>query len=132
MGHIVIADDDHAMRQFLATALERAGHHVSAFADGLAAHTFLEGAAGDVDLLLTDIVMPGMDGIELSQRALMLNRKLKVMYITGFGTVSRETLPDGAGNAQILAKPLHLSHLVAEVEKLLAPLTAPAQPTDAP
>lgn len=128
MAHILLAEDDHAMRQFLSAALERAGHQVSAFGDGLAAYTYFQGVVGDVDLLLTDIVMPGMDGIELSQRALTDQPSLRIMYITGFGTVSRETLPNGAANAQIMAKPLHLSQLVSEVEKLLAPVT-PLSPT---
>lgn len=120
MAHILLAEDDQAMRMFLTTSLERAGHQVVAFADGLAAYLYLQGNDVPVDLLLTDIVMPGMDGIELSERALALRRSLKIMYITGFGTVSRETLPDGARDAQILAKPLHLGQLIAEVEKRLA------------
>jgi two-component system, cell cycle response regulator CpdR len=120
VAHILLADDDDAMRTFLTTSLERAGHQVAAFADGLAAFLYMQENDIPVDLLLTDIVMPGMDGIELSERALGLRQNLKVMYITGFGTVSRDKLPGAAKDAQILAKPLHLGHLIAEVEKRLA------------
>ena len=119
MAHILLVDDDDGMRGFLRTALERAGHTVTALPDGLAAHAHLTVPENPVDLLLTDIVMPGMDGIELSERALIARPGLRVMYITGFGTVSRGALPDGAQDAQVLAKPLHLSHLVAEVNKQL-------------
>jgi two-component system cell cycle response regulator CpdR len=125
MAHILLVDDDDGMRGFLKTALERAGHTITACADGLAAHNALTQAdTPAIDLLLTDIVMPGMDGIELSQHALALKPDTRVMYITGFGTVSRGALPDGAQDAQVLSKPLHLSHLVAEVDRLLKPVPA--------
>ena len=70
MANILIAEDDQSMRQFLAMALERAGHSVKTAEDGKdALRTLLEDEA-QFDLLLADIVMPGMDGIELSQKAM--------------------------------------------------------------
>ncbi len=70
------------------------------------------------DLLLADIVMPGMDGIELSQRASKIRPGLKVMFITGFAGVvmdraEREKRP-------VLSKPFHLKELVDQVEQVLA------------
>ena len=120
MPHILIADDDPAMRSFLSTALTKAGHAVAACDEGRSAFAYLQDVQNPVDLLLTDIVMPGMDGIELSRRALEIRPDLKIMYITGFSMVPRERLPDGAHDAQVLAKPFHLSQLVNEVEKELS------------
>ena len=119
MTDIILVDDDEAMRSFLQTALTRAGHRVTSFGDGLSAYNHLAIPEQPADLLLTDIVMPGMDGIELSQRALDLRPGIRIMYITGFGTVSRNTLPDRAQDAQVMAKPLHLSQLVSEVNRQL-------------
>ncbi len=119
MPRILLAEDDDSMREFLALALERAGHDVTAKADGLEALAALE-KNGDYDLLLTDIVMPGMDGIELSQLALKKRPALKVMFITGFSGVAKDLEDAGSDKANILAKPFHLNDLVERVETLLA------------
>ena len=66
MARIMLAEDDDSMRGFLAAALARAGHEVVAFADGWSA---LGGEPAGYDLLIADIVMPGMDGVELARRA---------------------------------------------------------------
>mgnify|MGYP000163786968 CR=1 FL=1 len=67
MIRILLAEDDDAMRGYLSRALERNGYHVTTAASGTEALQFVE--SGTFDLLLTDIVMPGMDGIELAKRA---------------------------------------------------------------
>jgi two-component system, cell cycle response regulator CpdR len=121
MAHILLADDDTPMRGFLRQALERAGHGVTDVADGQAALDVLKGDT-QIDLLLTDIVMPGMDGIALSQRALVLRPTLKVMYITGFAAVAMnhpELEKSGTLAPPILSKPFHLKDLVTQVEALL-------------
>ena len=86
MAHILLAEDDESLRKFLAQALARAGHAVTDFGDGSDAYECLKGDR--FDLLLTDIVMPGMDGIELAKRAVELNEALKIMFITGFAAVA--------------------------------------------
>ncbi|MEM8800603.1 MAG: response regulator, partial [Pseudomonadota bacterium] len=73
------------------------------------------------DLLLTDIVMPEMDGIELAQRAAALAPQMQVMFITGFAAVALNRKKDAAiQNAKVLSKPFHLRDLVDEVDRLLA------------
>jgi two-component system, cell cycle response regulator CpdR len=118
--HIVIAEDDPAMRSFLTRALEQAGYGVRAYGDGLSAFDDLSDLAKPVDLLLTDIVMPGVDGIELALRATSIRPDLKVMYITGFATVTRDRIAGGAPDTQVLAKPLHLGQLIDEVARVLS------------
>jgi len=66
MPRILLAEDDDSLRGFLARALERAGYEVTACADGEEAAAVL---GESWDLLLTDIVMPGMDGIEVARLA---------------------------------------------------------------
>ena len=67
MAKILLAEDDDDMRNFLVKALQKAGHEVTSFGEGLSA--FEEIKQTSFDLLLTDIVMPEMDGFELARRA---------------------------------------------------------------
>lgn len=119
MAHILLAEDDVAMCTFLAKALELVGHNVTITHDGLAALAALEKPGAAYDLLLTDVVMPGIDGIELSQRAVVMRPGLKIMFITGFAAVTLESRSDAVRNAKILAKPFHLNDLVEQVKAVL-------------
>jgi two-component system cell cycle response regulator CpdR len=115
MIRILLAEDDQVMREYLTRALERAGYAVSAVDRGTAAIPLLE--TESFDLLLTDIVMPEMDGIELARLAADMAPGLRVMFITGFAAV---TLKAGREmpNARVLSKPFHLRDLVAEVDRV--------------
>ncbi len=121
MAHILLAEDDEAMCRFLSVALEKAGHRVTVRHDGLQALASLDGPE-DFDLLLADIVMPGMDGIELAQTATKKRPFLKVMFITGFAAVALGAKAQQA-NARVLSKPFHLNDLVSQVESLLTAQT---------
>jgi two-component system cell cycle response regulator CpdR len=122
MARILLAEDDDDMRRFLARALEKAGHDVSSFAEGVSAYEELKGTA--FDLLLTDIVMPEMDGIELARRAAELDPALKIMFITGFAAVALHPDSRAPKEAKVLSKPFHLKDLVSEVERMIAPTAA--------
>lgn len=117
MIDILLAEDDDAMRQYLTRALERAGYCVAAVDRGTEALArVLSGEA--FDLLLTDVVMPEMDGIELAQRVARLQPAIRIMFITGFSAVSLRA-GEAVPNAKILSKPFHLRDLVAQVRQLL-------------
>lgn len=117
MARILLAEDDESMRRFLAKALENAGHEVVSYGQGDEAHARLQ---NDVfDILLTDIVMPEMDGIELARLAAELDPTLKIMFITGFAAVALNPDVPAPAEAKVLSKPFHLRDLVAEVDRLL-------------
>jgi two-component system cell cycle response regulator CpdR len=118
MSRIILAEDDGDMRRFLAKALEKAGYDVVSFDNGLSAYERLR--EEPFTLLLTDIVMPEMDGIELARRATRLDPDLKVMFITGFAAVALNSDSRAPKDAKVLSKPFHLRELVREVERLLA------------
>jgi two-component system cell cycle response regulator CpdR len=82
---------------------------------GTEAMPLLGGVSGD--LLLTDIVMPEMDGIELAQKAGVIDPTIRVMFITGFAAVALQS-GRAAPEAKMLSKPFHLKDLVAEVDRL--------------
>ena len=115
MIKILLAEDDAVMREYLTRALERSGYSVKAVDRGTAALPLLEQET--FDLLLTDIVMPEMDGIVLAQKASEMVPSLRVMFITGFAAV---TLKAGSAmpQARVLSKPFHLRDLVMEVDRL--------------
>jgi two-component system cell cycle response regulator CpdR len=115
---ILLAEDDPDMRRFLSKALQNAGFDVVSFDNGSAAYHRLR--EEPFELLLTDIVMPEMDGIELARKATELDPEIKVMFITGFAAVALNADNNAPQQAKILSKPFHLRELVAEVQKLLA------------
>lgn len=103
------------MRSYLARALEKAGYDVTAVDRGTHAIPLLED--DHYDLLLSDIVMPEMDGIELAKRCNEISPATKVMFITGFAAVSLKASRDQP-RAKVLSKPFHLRDLVLEVERV--------------
>ena len=117
MRRIIRAEDDESMRCFLERALTRADYDVVSFNNGVEALERLK--EEPFTLLLTDIVMPRMDGIELARRASELDPDLKIMFITGFAAVTLSNSSEAPNDARVLSKPFHLKDLVDEVERLL-------------
>ena len=115
MPRILLAEDDTSMREYLQRALQRVGYDVDAVGCGTEAMPLLE--KDRYDLLLTDIVMPEMDGIELAQKASALDAEIRVMFITGFAAVALQS-GRAAPEAKMLSKPFHLKDLVAEVDRI--------------
>jgi two-component system cell cycle response regulator CpdR len=115
MIRILLAEDDESLRGFLARALEKAGYQVTSCQDGDEAVAALD---EDFDLLLTDIVMPGVDGIEVARIAAARQPSLRIMFITGFAAVALTAKEQAPAGAKVLSKPIHLREIVAEVERM--------------
>src|SRR5262249_12552401 len=115
---ILLAEDDTDMRRFLVKALQNAGHEVISYDNGLSAYQRLR--EEPFELLLTDIVMPEMDGIELARRAAELDPDIKIMFITGFAAGRHSPDRRAPRDAGVLSNPAHLRELVSEVQKMLA------------
>jgi two-component system cell cycle response regulator CpdR len=117
MPRILLAEDDDSLRGFLSRALQRAGFEVTSCADGEEAVAVLD---QEWDLLLTDIVMPGMDGIEVARLAAARHPGLRIMFITGFAAVALAAGEAAPPGAKVLSKPIHLREIVTEVERMMA------------
>ena len=115
MSKILLAEDDTDMRRFLVKALQNAGFDVTSYDNGLSAYQRLR--EEPFELLLTDIVMPEMDGIELARRAAELDPDIKIMFITGFAAVALNADSTAPKHAKVLSKPIHLRDLVNEVHQ---------------
>jgi two-component system, cell cycle response regulator CpdR len=117
MAQILLAEDDDSMRAFLARGLERAGYDVHAAGNGLDALTAL--LARRFDMLVADIVMPGLDGIELARRASAAYPEMPVLLITGFAAVALQAHNAKLARARVVSKPVHLRDLVSLVNEML-------------
>ncbi|HEU0215838.1 MAG TPA: response regulator [Stellaceae bacterium] len=117
MARILLAEDDDQLRFFLSRGLQRAGHLVDAVGDGVAAFELAKTTA--FDLLLADVVMPGLDGIELARKVSEQQPGIRIMFITGFAAVVMREEGWLSNRPRVLAKPFHLRHLIEEIEALL-------------
>jgi two-component system, NtrC family, response regulator AtoC len=118
-GAILVAEDQEGMRTFLAAALEDAGFGVSVVADGLAAIRALD--EREFDVVLTDLRMPGADGMAVLAKARAAQPEASVIVLTAFGTIDRAVEAMRAGAADFLTKPVDSPEvLVMAVERALS------------
>ena len=109
---ILVVDDDPAVLEYASGVLEECGYAVLAACDGASALVILR-SGGRIDLLFTDLKMPGFDGIELARRAGAQVPGLKVLFTTGYSI-------DPALGGDLLAKPYRPQQLAGAVAALLA------------
>jgi two-component system cell cycle response regulator CpdR len=119
MARILLADDDKPTRDLVKRALEGDGHTVEIAQDGTEALDALSGGAA-VDVLVTDVNMPGLDGISLAKRAEALVPGLRVLMMSGFAEELERAKAAAAGRISVLSKPFTLDHVRSAVRDLLA------------
>jgi DNA-binding response OmpR family regulator len=122
MARILLAEDEDSVREFISRALRGVGHQVDAVADGSDALGRLrdERAAGaHYDLLLTDILMPVMDGISLALSASRDAPDMRIMLMTGYSDQRERAYGLDAIIQDILLKPFTLDELVARVDLVI-------------
>lgn len=117
MAHILVADDEEALRVFLARALTLRGHQVATAMDGAEALARL--SADKFDLLLSDIMMPVMDGITLALNAARDHPALPIIMMTGY-VAEKERARDLEGLVHtIVSKPFSMDDICTQVEEAL-------------
>ena len=120
MARILLAEDDTAARALVARGLAADGHAVSQAEDGQAALTALLADPSAVDVLVTDVEMPLLDGVELARRALAAKPDLKVLLISGHAQGFDKAADLIGRTVRSLAKPATLDRIREEVRRLLA------------
>ena len=119
MANILLTEDDDAVRSFVARALEMEGHTLTLAEDGEDGFDKLQEAEGQFDLLLTDIKMPFMDGIELARLSASLYPGLRILFMTGFAD-QRERTGDLADIViDVVSKPFTLAQIKSAVSHAL-------------
>lgn len=123
-GTILLAEDDECVRKLLKHLLADTGYRVLDAADGMDALRTFEANRGSVDLLLTDIVMPGLHGVELARRAMALQAGLRVIYMSGY--TDDVLVSAGPLDSAIcfLRKPLHLETLLSSIRHAMDAVAA--------
>jgi PAS domain S-box-containing protein len=113
---ILLVEDDHAVRGLACRFLELAGYRVLLAANGTEAIRLLEVQTDPVDLMITDIVMPGMGGMELAKRLAMIRPQLPVLFASGF---SDHVLTSLGPDAHFIEKPYSMAELTQKVRSAL-------------
>jgi CheY-like chemotaxis protein len=116
---ILVVEDDKDLRLYLADVLREVKYHVLTAANAESALAIISQDSPHINLLLTDVVMPGMNGRELGIRALQLRPKLSVLYMTGYSrnaVVHQGRLDEGV---DVLEKPVSQAKLALKVREVL-------------
>jgi DNA-binding NtrC family response regulator len=117
MGRICVVDDNEMLRESLAETLSREDHTVSTFADPIEALRTIRG--GTFDCIVTDLKMPGMDGVSLLREARSAGCEAAVIVMTAFGSVDSAVAAMKLGAYDYVQKPFHADQICLVVERAL-------------
>lgn len=119
MAHILLADDDQATRDLVKRALESDGHKVDITQDGTEALEALTSASSPFDVLVSDVHMPGLDGIALARQAIESKPGLKLLLMSGFAEELERAKALASPNLAVIMKPFTLEQVRASVRLLI-------------
>lgn len=120
MAKLLIVEDDESVRILAARALERAGHQIDVAADGAQGLASIRAAGGGYDLVVSDIRMPEMDGIEMAKAAAAAYPAMRIMLVTGYAD-QRERADELDGIIlDVVQKPFTLAEIRERVSRALA------------
>ncbi len=117
MARILIVDDEERMRHLLSIMLSRKGYHVDQAGDGVEALEMI--SAMPFDMIITDIKMPRMDGVELLKRIMAMDIPSPVVFITAFATVESAVEAMRQGAVDYIIKPFEEARILLTVERTL-------------
>jgi two-component system cell cycle sensor histidine kinase/response regulator CckA len=116
---VLLVDDDARVRQWIHEELERLGYNLLEAADGADALVIAELHRGPIDIVVTDVVMPRVDGPGLVKALLELRPDLKVLYISGYPEAFLRQSTSLPSEDNYLQKPFDMSTLIARITELL-------------
>jgi two-component system, cell cycle response regulator CpdR len=119
MARILLCDDEPAMRTLVQQGLERDGHHVTARPSGTEALEALQASPKCFDLLITDIDMPGLDGVALAKAAIQIVPHLAVIIMSGLIEHLEQSKSVGAQRMAAVSKPFTLEQMRQLVHQVL-------------
>jgi len=120
-ARILLAEDDQAMREFVHRALEMDGHEVTTVHDGGEAMERLKSPLHDYDLLVTDICIPVLDGVEIARELARQDPALPIILITGHVSQRDRAVELKGAVKGIVQKPFTLEQIRAQVRGALGP-----------
>jgi CheY-like chemotaxis protein len=123
---VLVVDDEPEVLDFATEILERVGYRVLEAADGPSAIEVVRRHPGDIHLLVTDMVMPGLSGRDLAERLRALRRALPVLYMSGYVQDASARAAFASEHSAFLAKPFAPETLADRVRELLTTADAEA------
>jgi CheY-like chemotaxis protein len=115
---VLVVDDEPAVRMLVMETLEEQGYIAIEAADAIAAIEILK-SPGRIDLMVTDVTLPGQNGKQLADAAKLLRPGLKVLFMTGYAH-NIGVGNGGAGGMEIITKPFSLDGLAKKVRAMIA------------
>ena len=119
MGKILVVDDQFSVRSLLVSVFQDDDHEVRMAANGEAALSLLSSFSFEPDLILLDMKMPGMNGIETLRKIRTLYRRVAVIMMTAYGDIQNIVQVEDLGIVYCMAKPFNLSELRERVSEIL-------------
>lgn len=117
MSKILVVDDDEQMREGIVEMLTREGYTVSDVGSGAEALEKIK--KEDFDVILTDLIMPGIDGMEVLRQTKKLKPAVRVIMITGFGTIENAVEAMKEGASDYVSKPFKINEVQITVKRAL-------------
>jgi two-component system cell cycle response regulator CpdR len=132
MAHIMIAEHNKAAATYMYKALKQAGNTITITDNALDSWATANGH-DDYDIMMIDVVMPGLDGFVLAQKALQENPGLQIIFITGFAAVAMDTYNTPSYAPQpMTSRPFHLKDITARVRYMMGEADMPTQTYNTP
>ncbi len=120
MGKVLIVEDDESVRSFTERALQADGHTTRTASDGDEGLEIIKAESGGFDLVLSDIRMPVMDGIEMAETAARAFPDLRILLMTGYAEQRERAAEMGGSVLGVVRKPFSLAEIRSEVAKAIA------------
>lgn len=128
MPQIGLAEDDLKIAELIKTGLEEYGYEVTSIGNGLQALERFQN--GVFDLLILDVMMPGLNGIELCRQLRSTHPNLPILMLTALGSIDDKVTGLKSGADDYLVKPFHFKELLARIEALLRRYQSPPEKTE--
>jgi two-component system cell cycle sensor histidine kinase/response regulator CckA len=116
---ILLVEDDEALRSLILDTLQQWGYRVFEAADGHDAMRIAQERSADIDLLLTDVVMPGMNGTQVAEKVVALNPDIKVLFMSGYADLGPGQEDFFGKDRRLLQKPYKLPELARTIREAL-------------
>jgi len=122
---LLVAEDDDAARSVVQRRLQRAGYHVLVAPDGRQALQLLEADNCHVDLVVSDVIMPGLSGSKLAARIRELHPRMPVLFMSGYTADAIDDLGALSSDGVLISKPFSGQLLLSQISELLAAVESP-------
>jgi CheY-like chemotaxis protein len=119
MASILLADDDASVRELVRRALTQDGHTVTVTEDGAEALQHLSAHAASIDVVVSDVNMPQIDGVTLAQKAVAIKPSIAVVLMSGFSEQLDRASAIKAGKLAVISKPFTLEQIKSKVRAVL-------------